>query len=242
MNQKCHFHPEDFEFPVVLTKYAIEHHWRTTLVGLPGMLILDLKKNYGIFQEFIPPGYIKEQEVKYVTQNLLLQIANAYKWIDDDNLYALLMDFANKLRKKSLGGVISVGMYEDYVRSAMINKDTLFLEPNKSIRYLYNPYYDYTGIPLDERKQFRIDQLNTVIGLEKRRDNYDAIYEAIVDYDLGQKRLTKRILEFLTGLSYATIKNYLNEYSELEQAYNEINRHSGTATQQLHRKYNQARN
>ena len=242
MKEKYHFHSNDFEFPVVLTKYAIEHSWRPTLVSNRDMLILDLKQNYGIFQEFIPPGYIKEQEVKYVTQNLLLQIANAYKWIDDDNLYALLMDFANKLRKKSLGGVISVSMYEDYVRSAMINKDTLFLEPNKSIRYLYNPYYDYTGIPLDERKQFRIDQLNVVIGLEKRRDNYDTIYEAIVDYDLGQKRLTKRILESLTGLSYATIKNYLNEHTELELAYNEINRHSGTVMQQLHRKYNQARN
>ena len=242
MKVKSHFHPEDFEFPVVLTKYAIEHHWRTTLVGLPGMLILDLKKNYGIFQEFIPPGYIKEQEVKYVTQNLLLQIANAYKWIDDDNLYALLMDFANKLRKKSLGGVISVGMYEDYVRSAMINKDTLLLEPNKSIRYLYNPYYDYTGIPFDERKQFRTDRLNEAIGLEKRKDNYETIYEAIVDYDLAQKRLTKRILESNTGLSYATIKNYLNEHSELAEAFKEINRHSGTTLQQQYRKYNQAKN
>ena len=242
MKEKCHFNHEDFEFPVVLTKYAIEHTWRPILLSHPGMLILDLKKNFDIFQEFIPPGYIKEYEVKYVTQNLLLQIANAYKWIDDDNLYALLVDFANKLRKKSLGGVISVGMYEDYVRSAMINKDTLILEPNKSIRYLYNPYYDYTGVPYDERKQFRIDNLNMAIGLEKRKDNYDTIYEAIVDYDLGQKRLTKRILESLTGLSYATIKNYLNEHSELELAYNMINRHSGTALQQRHRKYNQAKN
>ncbi|MDP4755306.1 MAG: hypothetical protein NWS03_07065 [Flavobacteriaceae bacterium] len=242
MKEKCHFNHEDFEFPVVLTKYAIEHTWRPILLSHPGMLILDLKKNFDIFQEFIPPGYIKEYEVKYLTHNLLLQIANAYKWIDDDNLYALLVDFANKLRKKSLGGVISVGMYEDYVRSAMINKDTLILEPNKSIRYLYNPYYDYTGVPYDERKQFRIDNLNMAIGLEKRKDNYDTIYEAIVDYDLGQKRLTKRILESLTGLSYATIKNYLNEHSELELAYNEINRHSGTALQQRHRKYNQAKN
>jgi hypothetical protein len=242
MKEKCHFHPEDFEFPVVSTKYAIEHSWRPTLVSNPDMLILDLKQTYGIFQEFIPPGYIKDYDVKYVTQNILLQIANAYKWIDDDNLYALLMDFANKLRKKSLGGVISVGLYEDYVRSAMINKDTLFLEPNKSIRYLYNPYYDYTGIPFDERKQFRTDRLNEVIGLEKRKDNYETIYEAIVDYDLRQKRLTKRILESNTGLSYATIKNYLNEHSELAEAFKEINRHSGTTLQQQYRKYNQAKN
>jgi hypothetical protein len=62
------------------------------------------------------------------------------------------------------------------------------------------------------------------IGLEKRKDNYDTIHEAIVDYDLGQKRLTKRILESLTAISYANIKNYLNEHSELEQVYNEINR------------------
>jgi len=242
MKEKYYFHPEDFEFPIVLTKYAIEHSWHLTLVSNPDMLILDLKHTYGIFQEFIPPGYIKDYDVKYVTQNILLQIANAYKWIDDDNLYALLMDFANKLRKKSLGGVISVGLYEDYVRSAMINKDTLFLEPNKSIRYLYNPYYDYTGIPLDERKQFRTDRLNEAIGLEKRKDNYETIYEAIVDYDLRQKRLTKRILESNTGLSYATIKNYLNEHCELEKAYKEVNRHSGTALQQQYRKYNQVKN
>ena len=242
MKEKCHFHPEDFEFPVVLTKYAIEHSWRPILVSNPGILILDLNQKYDIFQEFIPTGYIKEYNVKFVTQNLLLQIANAYKWVDNDNLYSLLMVFANKLRKKSLGGVISVGMYEDYVRSAMINKDTLLLEPNKSIRYLYNPYYDYTGIPFDERKQFRIDRLNEAIGLEKRKDNYDTIYEAIVDYDLGQKRLTKRILESNTGLSYATIKNYLNEHSELAEAYIEVNRHSGTTLQQQYRKYNQAKN
>ena len=125
MKEKYHFHSNDFEFPVVLTKYAIEHSWRPTLVSNPDLLILDLKKTYGIFQEFIPPGYIKPEEVKYVTQNLLLQIANAYKWIDDDNLYALLMDFANKLRKKSLGGVISVGMTSTEVRSELGEEEEL---------------------------------------------------------------------------------------------------------------------
>ena len=44
--------------------------------------------------------------------------------------------------------------------------------------------------------------INVAIGLEKRRDNYDAIYETIVDYDLNQKRLTKKIVESLADVSH----------------------------------------
>ena len=84
--------------------------------------------------------------------------------------------------------------------------------------------------------------INVAIGLEKRRDNYDTIYEAIVDYDLNQKRLTKKIVESLAGISYATIKNYLKEYPELDEAFKQVNRLSGTEKQQLNRKYNQAKN
>jgi hypothetical protein len=49
------------------------------------MLILDLKKIL-TYSKSLYRLDIKGYEVKYVTQNLLLQIANAYKWIDDDNL------------------------------------------------------------------------------------------------------------------------------------------------------------
>ena len=232
----------EFEFPVVLTKYAITHMLKPLLVSIPDVLVLDLNEKYEIFQEFIPPGYINEKEVKYVTENLLNLMANAYKWIKEDDLYSMLSDFAEKLRKKSLGGIIPVGMYENYVNSAIINKDTIEVVPNKMARYIVNPYYDYTGVPFKERKTLQNEIINLAIGLEKKGDNYDTIYESIVDYDLNQNKLTKRMLESLAGVSYATIKNYLKEYPELDEAFKQVNRLSGTEKQQLNKKYNQAKN
>ena len=232
----------EFEFPVVLTKYAITHMLKPLLVSIPDVLVLDLNEKYEIFQEFIPPGYINEKEVKYVTENLLNLMANAYKWIDEDDLYSMLSDFAEKLRKKSLGGIIPVGMYENYVKSAIMNKDTIEVVPNKMARYIVNPYYDYTGVPFKERKTLQNEIINLAIGLEKKGDNYDTIYESIVDYDLNQNKLTKRMLESLAGVSYATIKNYLKEYPELDEAFKQVNRLSETEKQQLNKKYNQAKN
>lgn len=242
MNYKIWSLNEDFEFPIVLTKYAIEHLLRELFISVPDVLVVDLGKKYDIFQEFIPPGYIEGNEVKYVTENLLNLTANAYKWVDEDNLYILLEAFAKKLRNKSLGGIIPAGMYKHYVHTAVMNKDTIEVIPNKTIRYVVNPYYDYTGVPYEQRHALQREIINIAIGLEKRKDNYDIIFETIVDYDLNQKRLTKRILESLTGVSYATIKNYINEHPELEEAFKQVNRLSGTEKQNINRKYNQAKN
>jgi hypothetical protein len=233
---------EEFENPIVLTKYAIEHLLQNLFISIPDVLVIDLGEKYDIFQEFLPPGYIEEKEVKYVTENLLNLMANAYKWIKEDDLYSMLSDFSEKLRKKSLGGVIPAGMYKHFINTAIINKDTIEVVPNKTIRYIVNPKYDYTGVPYEERHILQREIINVAIGLEKRRDNYDAIYETIADYDLNQKRLTKKIVESLAGISYATIKNYLKEYPELDEAFKQVNRLSGTEKQKLNRKYNQAKN
>ena len=233
---------EEFENPIVLTKYSIEYLLHNLFISIPDVLVLDLGKKYDIFQEFLPSGYIEEKEVKYVTENLLNLMANAYKWIKEDDLYSMLSDFAEKLRKKSLGGVIPVGMYKHFINTAIINKDTIEVVPNKTIRYIINPKYDYRGVPYEERHILQREVINIAIGLEKRRDNYDAIYETIINYDLNQKGLTKRIVESLTDVSYATIKNYLKEYPELDEAFKQVNRLSGTEKQQLNKKYNQAKN
>ena len=233
---------DEFEFPIVTTKELIIKEHIDLLKASRGTYVLDLGCLINIFEYFPPANYIEENYVKSTTEYLLLQVANAYKWIDEDVLYNMLSDFADKLRKRSLGGVIPAGMYKHFINTAIINKDTIEVVPNKTIRYIVNPKYDYTGIPYEERHILQREVINIAIGLEKRRDNYDAIYEAIVDYDLNQKRLTKRIVESLTDVSYATIKNYLKEHPELDEAFKQVNRLSGTEKQQLNKKYNQAKN
>src|SRR5210317_35587 len=120
-------------------------------------------KKYDIFQEFLPPGYIEEKEVKYVTENLLNLMANAYKWIKEDDLYSMLSDFAEKLRKKSLGGVIPAGMYKHFINTAIINKDTIEVVPNKTLRFLTNPYYVFKEDEYSRRKQLRIELINKAL-------------------------------------------------------------------------------
>ena len=72
---------EEFENPIVLTKYAIEYLFHNLFISIPDVLVIDLGKKYDIFQEFLPPGYIEEKEVKYVTENLLNLMAKPLHYI-----------------------------------------------------------------------------------------------------------------------------------------------------------------
>ena len=227
---------QQFEFPIVLTEFSIKRNLTELFKAHKDVLVFDLGSNVDVFEHFTPRNYIDEQLVRSTTEYLLLQVSNAYKWVDDDLLLDMLNDFANKIRKKSLGGVISLEMYNEYIEKAIELKDTIDVEPNTTIRFLTNPYYiKQEG---EDINKLRVELINRQLANDNKKDNYDIIIDEISCYDLNQKKLTKTLLADITDLSYATIKNYLNDYPALNDAYQQVNRLSGTDKQHKNRQYN----
>ena len=162
---------QQFEFPIVLTEFSIKRNLMETFKAYKNILVFDLGSNVDVFEHFTPRNYIEEQLVRSTTEYLLLQVANAYKWIDDDLLLNMLNDFADKIRKKSLGGVISLEMYNEYVEKAIELKDTIDLEPNTTIRFLTNPLYvKQEG---EDIHKLRTKLINRQLANDNKKDNYD---------------------------------------------------------------------
>lgn len=46
-----------------------------------------------------------------------------------------------------------------------MNKDTIDVIPNKTLRYVVNPYYDYTGVLYEQRHALQREIINMAIGL-----------------------------------------------------------------------------
>ena len=228
---------DEFEFPIVTTKELIIKEHKDLLKANRGTYILDLGYLINIFEYFPPANYIEENYVKSTTEYLLLQVANAYKWIDEDVLYNMLSDFADKLRKRSLGGVIPAGMYKHFINTAILNKDTIEIETNKTLRFLTNPYYVFKEDEYSRRKQLRIELINKALSEEKKETNFKKIHNYIIDYDVSSKTITKKKIAVETGLSYATIKNYLTSDPELAYVFQEVRKASGTDRQKSDRKY-----
>lgn len=227
---------QQFEFPIVPTEFSIRRNLTETFKAYKNVLVFDLGSNIDVFEHFTPRTYIEQQFVKSTTEYLLLQVANAYKWVDEELLINMLTGFSDNIRKKSLGGVISLYMYNHYIDKAIELKDTIEVEPNKTIRFLTNPFY-VKQIGEDTNK-IKAELINRQLANDNKKDNYDIIEDEICCYDLNQKKLTKKLLAEITGLSYATTKNYLNDYPALNDAYQQVNRMSGTDKQHKNRQYN----
>lgn len=227
----------EFEFPVVTTKELIIKEYKDILKANRDTYVLDLGCPVNIFEYFPPANYIDENYVRSTTEYLLLQVANAYKWVDSDVLYNMLEDYADKIRKRSLGGIIQVGMYKNYIQSAIDNMDTIEVETNKTLRFLTNPYYDFKEGEYSLRKQLRVELINKALSEEKKEINLKKIHNYIVDYDVSLKTITKKMIAIETGLSYATIKNYLKFDPELAYVFLEVRKASGTGKQKSYRTY-----
>jgi len=204
----------DYEFPIVTTKELIKKQYKDILISKRDMLVLDLGYSIDIFEYFPPTKYIEENYVKSTTEYLLLQVSNAYKWVYDDVLYNLLKDYADQIRKKSLGGIIHFDMYKNYIISAIKNKDTIEVETNKKLRFLTNPYYVYKEGEYLIRGQLKKELINRALSEEKKQVNFKKICDFISDYNLDLKSITKKIIAQKTGLSYATVKSYIKNNKE----------------------------
>lgn len=196
---------------------------------------LDLGEKIPIYDWYLNKSYIIEpSEVLSFTEFVLFNYANAYKYLNDEILTDRITQEANKLRKQSLGSIIDVASYEYLINQAVINKDTILVVSKHTIRFLRNPYF------IKDNKQFKIE-INQTVNREIVEKNYITIRNGISDYDLNQKKLTKTILKEITGHSIATIKNYLKNFKELNDMFEEVKNHSGTMQQIKDKKYNQTK-
>jgi hypothetical protein len=151
-----------------------------TFKAYKNVLVFDLGSNVDVFEHFTPRKYIEQQFVKSTTEYLHLQVANAYKCVDDELLINMLTDFADNIRKKSLGGVIGVDMYNHYIDKAIELKNTIEVEPNKTIRFLTNPFY-VKQIGEDTNK-IKAELINRQLANDKNKDSYDIIEDEICCY------------------------------------------------------------
>ena len=226
----------EFEYPIVTTKHLLIKEYKKLLETNKNVLVFDLGHDVQIFEPYIPNKIIKADSVLSFTEGVLLSISNAYKWINEELLREMLFDYSNRLREISLGGVITNEGYDELIEKAIDLKDSFEVEENKKMRFLINPHYKRkVG---EDINKLKTDLINKYLAIESTKDTFDIIYEEITCYNLNQKKLTKSILKYITGLSYATIKLYLKEYPCLNEAFLQVNNLSGTSAQELTRYYN----
>ena len=202
-------------------------------------IMIDLGRDIPVFKWFISNKSTWESyTVMHKTEWLLNQIAAAHKQFPDDSVKYMLTDVAKRMRNISKGGMISNGGYGYIVDKAIDLKDETYVTPNTTIRYLKNPYFIWEKGDFVNRNEIYRTHLNGVINRGISEVNYELIKTILTDYDLNEKKMNKTILKDATSLSLSTIKNYLNNYSELKQIYQSIKDNSGTAEQRKQKEYN----
>jgi hypothetical protein len=202
-------------------------------------IMIDLGRDIPIFKWFISNKSTWESNtVMYKTENLLNQIAAAHKQFPNDSVKDMLTDVAKRMRNISKGGMISNSGYEYIVDKAIDLKDVTDVAPNTTIRYLKNPNFIWAKGDFENRKEIYRTHLNGAINRGIAEVNYELIKTILIDYDLREKKMNKTILKDATSLSLSTIKNYLNNYSELKQIYQSIKDNSGTLKQRKQKEYN----
>lgn len=228
---------EEFDFPIVLTKELIKKCLKDYFKQNPNQYIIDLLEPVEVFRFFRPTQPIEEEFVLCKTEKLLLLAANSLKWVNEDNLKEVLTDFASKIRKMSLGGVIPADAYPYLVDQALSLKDTIEVIPNDTIRFITNPFYKFKENEYKNRKELKFRTINKILGDEASQATYNKIYNCIVDYNLSDKCISKKIIAKKTGLGYTTIKNYVSSNPELKEVFEAIKDASRNQLQKQNRKY-----
>lgn len=228
-----YYQSDEFENAFVMTKEILLKVFDAELKVNQDSSKLDLGCNIPIYEWYTnKKHFIEPSEVMSHTEYVLFNIANAYKYLDDQIIRDRLINEANSLRNQSLGSMLNSESYDYIINQAILNKDTRLVKPNTSIRFLKNPYFT------KNKTDYKIE-INQLLNQEVVYKNHKLIFDCISDYDLNQKRLTKKILALITGNSLSTIKNYLNKYQELNEMFETIRMNSGTKSQLKNSEYNQ---
>lgn len=231
-----------FENPIIETEYSLQKKYKKFLKQNPDILVLDLIEPVPIYEHWVnPKTAIKHYNAKNYVEYKLTNITNAYKQFDPVIIERMLIEEAQKLKNICKGSVVTDKMCDYLIKKAKINNDTITVKPNKTIRFLTNPFYQYTEYEYKNRKKIIANIKAKYIGDKKRTNNYNLIHNAIVDFDLNKGLIKYTHLKETTNLSIATIKNYLKGYPTLKFLYEEVKDFSRNTKQKQTKKYNDAK-
>jgi len=175
---------------------------------------IDLGKPIDVYDWYFDCNqYIEWNHYKYLQTKLLLFGANYYGVYPYDAIKDGMYLLAETIASKCVG----VGRSElsiDYnVDLAMRSIENYEFEPNKRIRYIYNPFFEG-----------KIN-INQELGKEKKEHNSSLIQEYLEDYNYNQGKITYGKISQDLSLSERTVKRYLKD-GDLRELYNIVKANS----------------
>ena len=167
----------------------------------PDLICIDLGKSIKVYEwHFNNTQYIEWNHYKYLQTKLLLFGANYYGVYPFDAIKDGMYELAKSIAKRCVGIGINELSIDYNVDLAMRNIENYEFEPNKSIRYINNPFY--VGEPIN---------INQELGKEKKELNSSLIQDYLEDYDYNQGKITYKKIGQDLNISERTIKRYLKD-------------------------------
>lgn len=171
---------------------------------------VDLGTPHEIYYWFYKDEYVEWSHMKYLETKLILFGSNYFGVYPNEAIKEGMYELAQSIIKNFVGIGVSEENIMYNVESAMNCIDTYELRPNKTIRFIKNPYYE--GEPAN---------INEILGESKRGKTKLLIREYLEDYDYNQQGNMKynKISDAL-NISLITVKRYMKEDQELKDIYN----------------------
>jgi len=230
-----------FENSIIETKYSLHRKFKNYMKVNKDLYVIDLGLKIPIYDHYIKQKInIEYWKAKFFLNNHLTNIANAYKQYDEKIIKLILEKEAEKIQRITKGNLL-INQYVRYcIDNALINKDTIEVKYNSSIRFLINPYYEFKENEFINKQVLKDKLINSCLGNEKKKANNQLIYDCISDHDCNKGSITKKSLSDDSKLSLRTINNYLKEYLLLNEYYNKVKELSISDKQRIRKQYNRA--
>lgn len=230
-----------FENSIIETKYSLHRKFKNYMKVNKDVYVIDLGFKIPIYEHYIKRKInIEYWMAKDFLNNHLTNIANAYKQYDERIIETMLKSEAEKIQRIAKGSILTNQYLEYCIDNALINKDTIEVEYNSSIRFLINPYYKFKANEFINKQVLKDKLINSCLGNEKKKANNQLIYSCISDHDCNKGSITKKSLSQDSKLSLRTINNYLKEYLLLNEYFNKVKELSTSDKQRIRKQYNRA--
>ena len=125
-----------FENSIIETKYSLHRKFKNYMKVNKDLYVIDLGLKIPIYDHYIKQKInIEYWKAKFFLNNHLTNIANAYKQYDEKIIKLILEKEAEKIQRITKGNLL-INQYVRYcIDNALINKDTIEVKYNSSIRF-----------------------------------------------------------------------------------------------------------